>query len=81
MKTGDDFLMKDSSYARLEVTTYSPHTPFLWYGTSPETLDGIKSSIFKMLISIVVPILKKKIFFMLNAFLCTLEKSTYFSKI
>lgn len=73
--------MKDSFYARLEVITYPPHPPFLWCGTSPETVDGIKSLILKMLKSNVVLILKKKIFFMINAFLRTLEKSTYFSKI
>lgn len=72
--------MQDSFYARLEVTTYSPHTPFLWCGT-PETLDGIKFLIFKILIPNVVLILKNKIFFMLNAFLCTLEKLAYFNMI
>lgn len=52
-----------------------PHVPSYYisvvYSTSPETPEGIKSSTFKMLIYNVVPVLKKKTFFMLNAFLCT----------
>lgn len=49
-----------------------PHTLLILYfcgvSTSPETLDRIKSSTFKTLISNAVPIHKNKTFFMLMHF-------------